>query len=91
MGVEKARVENEEDVVDREAAQQVQEEPGLHVLHLKKEIRIIMRTRPSKQCKSLIEIEIIEISILIFFFSFLICYRGEGKLMVTPTNRANIV
>ena len=36
MGVEKARVENEEDVVDREAAQQVQEEPGLHVLHLKK-------------------------------------------------------
>ena len=49
MGVEKARVENEEDVVDREAAQQVQEEPGFHVLHLKKEIRrIIIRTRPSK-------------------------------------------
>ena len=40
-------------------------------------------TRPGKQCKSLIWI--------VIFFSVLICYRGGGKIIVTPTNCANIV
>ena len=33
VGVKEAGVEDQEDVVDRKAAQEVEEEPGLHVLH----------------------------------------------------------
>ena len=33
VGVKEAGVQDQEDVVDRKAAQEVEEEPGLHVLH----------------------------------------------------------
>ena len=39
IGVKEAWVKDEEYVVNGEAAQEVEEEPGLHVLHLKKNLK----------------------------------------------------